>query len=189
MIGDLTVITGTMFSGKSTALIKAGREYEGLGAKVIYCKPQIDTRYSANSIVTHDGTEQQAVILQDFDVLFDAKMFLRLMQADVIVIDEVQFFTDVVSTITRLLKHGKTVLVAGLDLNYLGEPFGQVPTLLSLADEVIKLHAECNYCKAPARYSLKIADGSQIIQLGSSDSYRPVCTKCYLNSEEMMGVE
>lgn len=185
MLGDLTVITGSMFSGKSTALVQAGRDFTDMGAKVIFCRPDIDVRYSTNEVVTHDGDKVGAVTLPNYYVLFEASKWVELMTADVILIDEGQFFNNsLITNVQHLLNKGKTVIVAGLDLDYRAEPFGVMAQLMAIADEVIKLHARCERCGSDARHSAKISGGYDRIELGSDDIYTPLCRNCYKEDTE-----
>jgi thymidine kinase len=178
----LTVICGGMFAEKTTELQRRGKRLERAGKKVLYVKPNFDTRYSENEIVTHDGAKVQAVNIDSenpYDIYEIADEY------DAICIDEVQFFSqDIIKAINALLLRGKKVIVAGLDLDYKGEPFFVTTILMGYAEEVVKLHAVCSSCGADAWVSYK-EDNGERIQLGT-DEYKPMCRKCF-NEKKMNG--
>lgn len=174
----LTVITGGMFAEKSTELLRRGKRLQRAGKSVLYVKPKLDTRYSDTEIVTHDGNKVEAITIDE------NKPFLLLMRKyskyDVILIDEVQFFhPEIVPVTDYLANEGKSVIVAGLDMDYQGTPFKSVAYLMAMAEEVLKLKAVCASCGADAWVSHK-EDNNQRIQLGT-DEYKPLCRKCYSN--------
>lgn len=186
MIGDLTVVTGSMFSGKSTELLRMGKDYEALGARVIYCRPEIDSRYSDTEIVSHAGDRAKAVTLPDYNILFEPKKWLMFMEADVIIIDEAQFYgSRIVTNVKSFLDKGKTVVVGGLDLDFRGVPFGYMGELMAIADEVVKLHTDCAKCGSPSYVSYRKAQSMEQVVLGSKDKYEPMCRQCF--SEKMHG--
>ncbi|HEF5065796.1 thymidine kinase [Bacillus paramobilis] len=170
-----TVITGGMFAEKSTELQRRGKRLKRAGRKVIYVRPDSDTRYSETHLMTHDGQTVEAItvsIENPHELLQAAKDF------DVVCIDEIQFFTiSVVNVIKGLLLQGKTVIVAGLDLDYQAEPFLITAVLMGYAEEVVKLQAVCNGCGEEAWVSHK-EDNGERIELGT-DIYKPLCRKCH----------
>lgn len=175
----LTVITGSMFAEKTTELQRRGRRLKRAGKKVAYFKPDMDTRYSVNQIVSHDGAKVDAInIPKDTTLQLTSREYFE--NYDVFLIDEVQFFNSrILTAIETLLREGKTVIVAGLDLDFKGQPFFTVSTLMSIAENVVKLHAVCSECGDDAWVSHK-EEGGQRIQLGT-DEYTPMCRKCFNN--------
>jgi thymidine kinase len=164
-----------MFSGKTEELIRRLKRAQIANMKVEVYKPATDTRYDKTKVVSHDAnTIASTPVDKAIDILMLAE------NADVIGIDEAQFFDEeVISVCETLVSQGKRVIVAGLDMDYLGKPFGPMPQLLSIADFITKLHAICVKCGNLASISYrKTADASQIL-LGATDSYEPRCRKCY----------
>ena len=170
----LTVIAGGMFSEKSTELLRRGKRLERAGKKVAYFKPEMDTRYSINELVTHDGDKVPAINLKTSipeDLLFH-------LSNDVFLIDEIQFFSgDMASVINFLLYQEKTVIVAGLDMDFEGSPFMITASLMAMAENVVKLNAVCSDCGSDSWVSYKEPNGKRI-QLGT-DEYKPLCRKCF----------
>lgn len=176
----IQVICGPMFSGKTKTLIKYIDEYKSNGKKVFVFKPNIDDRYSVNNIVSHDKDETEA-----YNVSKAAEILDLFHHADVIAIDEVQFFDDSIVEVSNIIANfGKTVLLAGLDMDYKARSFGSMPRLLALADEVIKLNSVCTFCSGRARYSHRISDDNGIVVLGETDKYVPLCRSCYHELKE-----
>lgn len=172
----LTVICGGMFSEKSTELQRRGKRLERAGKKVGYFKPSFDNRYSDNELVTHDGAKVDAInIKTNSPVLITSSEYFEY---DVFLIDEIQFFhSKIVDAIEVLLKDGKTVIVAGLDMDYKANPFFITASLMAIADEVLKLKAICSACGDDSWVSYKEPNGVRI-QLGT-DEYKPLCRKCF----------
>lgn len=171
----LEVFTGGMFAGKSTALIAKGQRHMLADQTVVYVKPDMDDRYSEDEIVTHDGKKVPAISITTSDVPLSFGEYFTLMMADVILFDEVQFFGEgLVFNIQHLLSHGKTIYCSGLDMDYKGKPFETTATLLAMADEVHKLKAVCSETGQDAGFTVKVSGGSDQIELGSSDKYKPV---------------
>lgn len=174
----LIVITGAMFSGKSTRLIVEGEKYLKAGRQVVYLKPATDTRYAIHEIVTHDGVRVPASLIED-------KLgALPLVQAsDVILIDEVQFLpVQLINEVKALLYAGKTVIVAGLDMDYLTKSFPVVRELMAQADEVYKLKGICKCGKESILSSIKKEYRKEMlnpVQLGSNDKYEAMCRECF----------
>ncbi|TXL66617.1 thymidine kinase [Cerasibacillus terrae] len=176
--GWVEVICGSMFSGKSEELIRRIRRanYGKLTVKVF--KPAIDDRYSQESIVSHNGASFIAYPIQK-----SADIFSKLnKQVDVVGIDEVQFFDEqIVQVVDSLANQGIRVIVAGLDTDFRGEPFGPMPKLMSLAESVTKLNAICPVCGSPASRTQRLINGKPasfddpIILVGASESYEPRC--------------
>lgn len=172
----LTVIAGGMFAEKTTELQRRGRRLTRAGKRVAYFKPEMDTRYSENEIVTHDGLKVAAINISHKRPI-DIFVF-NYLQYDVYLIDEIQFFElNIIGVIESLLQEGKTVIVAGLDLDFEAKPFTVTSHLMAMAENVVKLHAVCSECGDDAWVSHK-EDNGQRIQLGT-DEYTPMCRKCY----------
>lgn len=175
----LTVIGGGMFAEKTTELQRRGRRLKRAGKRVAYFKPAMDTRYSENEIVTHDGAKVGAInINENAPLQLTSREYFE--NYDVFLIDEVQFFhSHIMTAIETLLREGKTVIVAGLDLDFKGQPFFKMGALMLMAENVVKLHAVCSECGDDAWVSHKENNG-QRIQLGT-DEYTPMCRKCFNN--------
>lgn len=171
----IQVVCGPMFSGKTKTLIGLIAGYISERKKVVVFKPQLDDRYAEESIVSHDKDEAQA-----YSVNRPAEILDLFHRADVVVIDEIQFFDDsIVAVCETIADFGKTVVVAGLDLDYLGRPFGSMPQLMSIADEIIKLNSVCTFCSGRARFSHRISKDQGVVVLGEKDKYVPLCRSCY----------
>jgi thymidine kinase len=164
-----------MFSGKTKTLIRLIDEYKADGKKVFVFKPKVDNRYAEEAIVSHDKDETSAInVERSVDIL---DLFHK---ADVVAIDEAQFFdASIVRVCKEISDQGKSVLLAGLDMDYKASPFGSMPLLLSMADEVIKLNSVCTFCSGRARYSHRISNDNGVVVLGEKDKYVPLCRSCY----------
>ncbi|WP_449538084.1 thymidine kinase [Ferdinandcohnia sp. Marseille-Q9671] len=176
--GWLEVICGSMFSGKSEELIRRVRRTEFAKQSVQVFKPQIDNRYSDNSVVSHNGTSFVALPISKSTEILEVVSA----DTDVVAIDEVQFFDDdIVEVVQVLANRGHRVIVAGLDQDFRGEPFGKVPELLSLAELVTKLQAVCSVCGSPSSRTQRLINGQPasyhdpVILVGASESYEPRC--------------
>ena len=172
--GWLEVVCGSMFSGKTEELIRRLKRAQIANLKVAIYKPATDTRFDKEKVVSHDANSIPSVPI---DL---AKNILLLAEdADVIGIDEAQFFdAEITMVCETLASRGIRVIVAGLDMDYLGKPFGQMPNLLAVADYITKLHAICMKCGNIAHVSFrKTANESQVL-LGEKDTYEPRCRKC-----------
>lgn len=177
--GKLIVNVGSMFSGKSSELLRQGRRYELAGKSVVYVKPALDNRYSQEEIVTHDGRKVRAISVPDSAIHENP----LIKEADVILIDEAQFFErDLLASINWLLYQGKDVIVSGLDMDRFGQPFSIVMAyLVCVADEVNKFHAVCVECGQDAWVSAgrESIGNDQVINLGAEELYYPVCRTCF----------
>lgn len=179
----LIVYCGSMFSGKTTALIKDRLLFKKQRKNVVVIKPKVDSRYSGTMITTHDNVSTLALVLDsDKTILCDT-----VINANVVLIDEVQFFKEsqLVSDINYLMSlKGKTVIVAGLDLDSKGIPFDTTAKLMAMADNVFKFHTQCGHCKTEQAWVSARKQSKGIysrIQIGGSESYVPLCRKCFLN--------
>ncbi len=183
-IGWIEVICGSMFSGKTEELIRRARRAQYARQKVQLFKPMLDTRYEASRIASHDRRTLEAVPLDQIGDLY------RHLDQDteVVGIDEAQFFDpDVVAVCEDLAGKGYRVIVAALDQDYLGRPFGAIPELLCIAEYVTKSLAICVRCGNPANRSQRIRGSRETIQVGAADSYEPRCRACF--RPEVMGQE
>ncbi|HET9768273.1 MAG TPA: thymidine kinase [Thermoanaerobaculia bacterium] len=175
--GQIEVITGGMFSGKSEELVRRLRRALIARQRVQVFKPIVDHRHAPDKVVTRDSRELAAST-----VASAAELESRLdPDVQVVGVDEAQFFDPaLVDLVTRLADRGVRVVVAGLDQDYLRRPFGPMPGILALAEEVDKMHAVCVQCGAPAHYSQRFAGGAEQVQVGDGESYEPRCRRCYV---------
>lgn len=181
MKSRLVVNCGSMFSGKSTELMRQGERHMLAGHQVVFIKPMIDDRYSKDEIVTHKGQKVKAINIHDGKELLSNKSILK---ADVVLIDEVQFIPNVIESIRYLLLIDKMIYCSGLDMDFKGEPFETVAYLMAIAEEINKFHAVCNDCGEDALFSHKLTDSNERIELGEKNIYIPLCRKCYTSTKE-----
>jgi thymidine kinase len=173
--GSIEVITGSMFSGKTEELIRRLRRAQFAGLKVEIFKPSLDKRYSETRVVSHDD---KSIISTPVDN--PSAILLLASDVDVVGIDEAQFFdSSITGVCNTLADSGIRILVAGLDMDFLGKPFGPMPALLSIAEFVTKVHAICMRCGNLAQYSFRKTDQAQVVLLGEKDLYEPLCRSCY----------
>lgn len=173
--GSVEVITGSMFSGKTEELIRRLRRAQFAGLKVVIFKPAVDKRYSETRVVSHD---ERSIVSTPVD--HPSAILLLAGDADVIAIDEAQFFdTSLVDVCNQLADAGTRIIVAGLDMDFMGKPFGPIPALLAIAEHVTKVHAICMRCGNLAQYSFRKTDESQVVLLGEKNLYEPLCRRCY----------
>jgi len=173
--GWIEVITGSMFSGKTEELIRRLKRANFANLKVEIFKPVIDTRYSESKVVSHDSN---AIISTQVESA--SNISLMASNVDVVGIDEAQFFDNgLVEVCNRLADSGIRVIVAGLDMDFKGNPFGPIPALISIAEYVTKVHAICMRCGNLAHYSYRKSDTDKIILLGEKDIYEALCRNCY----------
>jgi thymidine kinase len=173
--GWIEIIAGGMFSGKSEELIRRLRRAVIARQRVQVFKPVIDDRFSTDEVVSRDERRLKAVA-----VATSAELLSRVeIGMQVVGIDEVQFFDDgVVDVCMQLADAGIRVIAAGLDQDFMRRPFGPMPALLSVAEEVSKMHAVCVRCRGAAQYSQRVAGGNAQVEVGDS-SYEPRCRSCY----------
>ena len=173
--GRIEVICGSMFSGKTEELIRRMRRASFAKQRVEIFKPAIDTRYSEENVVSHD---QHAI--QSTPVDSSSSILLLSSDADVVGIDEAQFFDDgLVKVCNELANKGVRVIIAGLDMDFQGRPFGPIPGLCAIADEVTKVHAICVKCGALAYISHRLVQNDKRVLLGEKLTYEPLCRECY----------
>ncbi|XP_050368528.1 thymidine kinase a-like [Argentina anserina] len=182
--GEIHVIVGPMFAGKTTTLLRRMQSEKGDGSNVAVIKSNKDTRYGMDSIVTHDGVKLPCWALPNLSS-FKQKFGLDAYeQLDVIGIDEAQFFGDLYDFCCEAADHdGKKVVVAGLDGDYLRRSFGSVLDIIPLADSVTKLTSRCELCGKPAFFTLRKTQELQTEVIGGADVYMPVCRHHYVNGQ------
>lgn len=173
--GWIEVICGCMFSGKTEELIRRLRRATIADLKVEVFKPKVDTRYDETSIVSHDTS---AVLASPID--HSLKLLEINGRTSVVGIDEAQFFDDNLPEVCQQLAlRGIRVVVAGLDMDFRGKPFGPIPALLAIAEYVTKVHAICVHCGNLATHSYRLAAGDEVVLLGEKEQYEPRCRSCY----------
>lgn len=173
--GWIEVICGSMFSGKTEELIRRLKRSELAKQKIEIFKPQLDTRYHELKVVSHQGNE-----ISSTPVPASANILIMANDADVVGIDEAQFFDDELPNVcSQLANQGKRIIVAGLDLDYKGQPFGPIPQLLAIAEYVTKVHAICLQCGNLAYVSHRKTKEESLVLLGETDNYEPLCRICY----------
>lgn len=173
--GRVEVICGSMFSGKTEELIRRMRRAEFAHQRVEIFKPSIDVRYSEEDVVSHEGNS-----IRSTPVDSSSSILLMVSDQQVVGIDEAQFFDPgIVDVCNQLASRGIRVIVAGLDMDFAGKPFGPMPALCAIADEVSKQHAICVRCGALAYVSHRIVAGDRQVMLGEKDEYEPLCRHCY----------
>lgn len=173
--GSIEVITGSMFSGKTEELIRRLRRAQFAGLKVEIFKPSLDNRYSEKWVVSHDD---KSIVSTPVDNA--ASILLLAGEVDVVGIDEAQFFDNsIVDVCNRLADNGIRVVIAGLDMDFLGDPFGPIPKLLSVSEYITKVHAICMRCGSLAHYSFRKSEEAQVVLLGEKDKYEPLCRTCF----------
>jgi len=184
--GRLEVVCGSMFSGKTEELMRRLRRAEYAKKKVLTIKHKIDNRKSYSCIVTHNGESREASPVTSCEEGLDALLNLVDSTVDVIGIDEIQFFPEgTLPIIQGFVDQGKRVIVAGLDTDFRGEPFGIVPYLMAIADSVTKLHAICMVCGSEANHTQRLVDGNpaayheSTILVGGEECYEARCRACY----------
>ena len=175
--GFIEVICGSMFSGKTEELIRRLKRARIANLKTEIFKPRIDVRFDEMKIVSHDENAIPSTPIENSQTIL-----LLASGVDVVGIDEAQFFDDQLPEVCdQLALQGSRVIIAGLDMDYLARPFGQMPNLLAKADFITKLHAICVRCGNIANYSYRKKDDSSQILVGATDEYEPRCRKCYYN--------
>ena len=173
--GAIEVVCGSMFSGKTEELIRRMKRAQFAKQKVEIFKPAIDVRYSVEDVVSHDHN-----VIQSTPVDSSQNILLLAGDIDVVGIDEAQFFDmGIVDVCNQLAARGIRVIVAGLDMDFKGVPFGPMPALMAIADDVYKTHAICVHCGDLAYISHRLVASDTRVMLGETDSYEPLCRACY----------
>lgn len=173
--GWIEVICGSMFSGKTEELIRRLKRAKIANQKVEIFKPKIDTRYDDSRVVSHDKNSFLAIPIENSQRLFDLSEGVS-----VVGVDEAQFFDmDLPDVCQTLALRGKRVIVAGLDMDYKGRPFGPMPNLLAVSEYITKVHAICQHCGNLATHSYRLAQDDNTVVLGEKDIYEARCRTCY----------
>lgn len=174
--GWIEVICGSMFSGKTEELIRRLKRAQIAKMKVEIFKPSIDVRYDENDVVSHDSNHINSTPVENSN-----NIMILAQDVDVVGIDEAQFFDEGLPDVCKYLaNNGIRVIVAGLDMDYLGKPFGPMPALMAIAEYVTKVHAICMKCGNLAQHSHRMVHNDKRILLGEMESYQPLCRSCFV---------
>ena len=177
--GWIEVICGSMFSGKTEELIRRLKRAKFAQLNVEIFKPAIDTRYHEEEVVSHDRNS-----ISSTPVPASSNILLMANGIDVVGIDEAQFFDDeIVNVCNQLANQGVRVIVAGLDMDFLGKPFGPMPALLATAEYITKVHAICVDCGDLAHHSYRFTESNDLVLVGEQESYKPLCRKCFTQKQ------
>ena len=173
--GSIEVICGSMFSGKTEELLRRLKRAQFAKLNIAVFKPKIDKRYDTQKVVSHDENTIQATPIDC------AENILKLAnEAQVVAIDEAQFFnSDLVAVSNELANAGVRVIIAGLDMDFLGNPFGVMPQILAIAEHITKVHAICVECNEIANHSFRKNANKKLVQLGEKQEYKPLCRSCF----------
>ncbi len=173
--GWIEVITGSMFSGKTEELIRRLRRTQFANQNLIIYKPKQDVRYSKNEVVSHDANSLESIAVDSSADILNVPRDIH-----VVGIDEAQFFDmDLPRVCEKLSLSGIRVIIAGLDMDFMGRPFGPIPELMAIAEYVTKVHAICPHCGNLATHSYRLSDETATVVLGEKDKYEPRCRVCY----------
>ncbi|HPE77982.1 MAG TPA: thymidine kinase [Draconibacterium sp.] len=173
--GSIEVIAGSMFSGKTEELIRRLKRAKIARQKVEIFKPSIDVRFSQSEVVSHDENSIHSTPVEN-----SANILLLTGNVDVIGIDEAQFFDKgLVEVVVKLADMGIRIIIAGLDMDFKGKPFGPIPDLMAVADHITKVHAICVKCGNIAQFSHRLSEKEQVVLLGEKDVYEPLCRGCF----------
>ena len=173
--GKIEVITGSMFSGKTEELLRRLKRVAIAKLRTEIFKPAIDTRFNEKALVSHDFNSTISTPIENSSAILPL-----CNNIDVIAIDEAQFFdSGLIDVCDALANKGIRVIVAGLDMDFMGKPFGPIPGLMAIADEVTKLHAICMQCGRPALNSFRLGSNTDQIILGEKELYEPRCRICF----------
>ncbi len=173
--GCIEVICGSMFSGKTEELIRRLKRAQFANQKIAIFKPSVDVRYSEVEVVSHDLHSLKSTPITDAAFMLDIPSDI-----EVVGIDEAQFFGEnLVEVCQSLANRGVRVIIAGLDTDFLGKPFGPMPSLMAVAEDVQKVHAICVKCGSLANHSHRLSESEDLVVLGEKDIYEPLCRECY----------
>ncbi len=173
--GCIEVICGSMFSGKTEELIRRLKRAQFANQKIAIFKPSVDVRYSEVEVVSHDLHSLKSTPITDAAFMLDIPSDI-----EVVGIDEAQFFGEnIVEVCQSLANRGVRVIIAGLDTDFLGKPFGPMPFLMAIAEDVQKVHAICVKCGSLANHSHRLSKNADLVVLGEKDIYEPLCRECY----------
>lgn len=187
--GRIEVIIGPMFSGKSEELIRRLKRARIAKQRVACYKPDIDLRYHRTAIASHSAHTHEATTISNVTEL-RGELFPVLSEVEVVGIDEAQWLDESIIPLTmQLVLLGKRVIIAGLDMTFAGEPFGPIPKLMAVADEVTKLSAVCMVCGAPAIHTQRLGSSQELVVVGAAGLYEARCRKCFLPYADDEGTE
>lgn len=176
--GWIEVVAGSMFSGKTEELIRRLKRAKIAGLSVQIFKPTLENRYDEIQVVSHDEN-----IIQSTPIDSSSQILLYANEAKVVGIDEAQFFDkELPNIVNELTYRGIRVIIAGLDMDFRGNPFGPMPQLLAIADDVFKIHAICLRCGKLAQFSHRKTTNDQVVMLGEMETYEPLCRECFMKA-------
>lgn len=184
--GKINLIIGCMFSGKTSELIRIARRYKSIGKKVMVLNYYNDTRYGDKQIITHDSIGIEALMIKDFNIIFENKDYLQIYnESDIICINEGQFFKGLVNFCKQSANnYNKIIYVCGLDGDFQQNKFGEILDLIPISEDIKRLTALCNICGKKACFTKRITDDTGQILIGGSENYIPVC-RFHLNNEDI----
>lgn len=175
--GSIEVICGSMFSGKTEELLRRLKRAQFAKQKIAVFKPDIDVRYDNQKVVSHNNNTINAIAVKSAEEINNI-----IGKVDVVAIDEAQFFdSKLLSICNHLANIGTRVIIAGLDMDYEGKPFGIMPQILATAEHITKVHAICVDCNSIANHSYRKTPNKNLIQLGEKEEYKPLCRNCFSN--------
>ncbi|MBR1992647.1 MAG: thymidine kinase [Bacteroidales bacterium] len=181
--GWIEVVCGSMFSGKTEELLRRIRRAEFAHQKIELFKPAIDVRYDEEEVVSHDANSMNSTPVHNSAEIL---LYVNIETVEVVGIDEVQFFDEgIVDVCNQLADSGIRVIVAGLDMDFLGKPFNSMPQLMAVAEYVTKAHAICVKCGRQAQFSHRLVASQKQVMLGEKDSYEPLCRHCFNEVREL----
>lgn len=173
--GSIEVICGSMFSGKTEELLRRLKRAEFAKLKIAVFKPQVDVRYDEGQVVSHDSNTITSNPIQN-----PTDILNMVTEIEVVAIDEAQFFdNELIAVCNKLADDGKRVIIAGLDMDFLGNPFGVMPQLLAVAEHVTKVHAICIDCGSIANHSFRLTKSKALVEIGEKEEYKPLCRNCF----------
>lgn len=173
--GWIEVICGSMFSGKTEELIRRMKRAQFAKQSVEIFKPEVDTRYDEEKVVSHDANE-----IHSTPVPASSNILILANNVDVVGIDEAQFFdNELINVCNQLANSGTRVIVAGLDMDFKGKPFGPMPGIMACAEYVTKVHAICMKCGDLANHSYRFSENNNLVHLGETEAYEPLCRSCF----------
>ncbi len=175
--GSIEIVCGSMFSGKTEELINRLNSVLAGNPSIKVFKPSVDMRYATHKLVSHNNLSVEAIPVNKAE-----EILAHAVDAEIVAIDEVQFFDEaIIAVCKQLAKDNKRVIAAGLDMDYQGRPFGPVPQLLAIADEITKLHTICAECDNLANFTYRKGNEEALIILGENDKYAALCRTCFNN--------
>lgn len=178
--GWMEVIVGSMFSGKTEELIRRVKRAKIANQKTVIYKASVDTRYDNVKVVSHDDNSIQSIPVKSSHDIWE-----KTTDEEVIGIDEAQFFDEGLPKVCfELANLGKRIIIAGLDMDFKGRPFGPIPNLMAQAEYVTKVHAICMDCGNLAQFSHRISENDSLVLVGETDQYKPLCRTCYVLAEQ-----